>query len=119
MSKFERFIAVPCVIIFIALYLIGVNMLKKSDKVNDISDAVPYSETYSENNAKPVSERVNINDADIDELITIPGIGEELAKKIIEKREELGGFKTIEDLRKVYGIGDKKFEDMKNKITVE
>ncbi len=119
MSKFKRFIAIPCVIIFIALYLIGANLVSKIDKVKNISDAVPYTETEGESNAKSVSDKINLNDAGIDELITIEGIGEDIAQKIIEKREELGGFKSIEEVKSVYGIGNKKFENMKDKITVE
>ncbi len=119
MNRFKRFIAVPCVIIFIALYLIGANVVMKFDKVKNISDAIPYTEMEDKSEVKPVSDKVNINDAGIDELLTIQGIGEDIAKKIIEKREELGGFKSIEEIKSIYGIGNKKFENMKDKITVE
>lgn len=61
---------------------------------------------------------VNINTATLEQLDTLPGVGEATANKIITYREENGGFKTIEDLKNVKGIGDKKFEDMKGNICV-
>lgn len=61
---------------------------------------------------------VNINTATLEQLDTLPGVGEATANKIITYREENGGFKSIEDLKNVKGIGDKKFEDMKSSICV-
>lgn len=61
---------------------------------------------------------VNINTATLEQLDTLPGVGEATANKIITYREENGGFKSIEDLKNVKGIGDKKFEDMKGNICV-
>lgn len=61
---------------------------------------------------------ININTATKAELITLSGIGEATADKIIAYREENGKFKTIEDLKKVPGIGDAKFENIKDKIMV-
>lgn len=61
---------------------------------------------------------ININKANITELKTLPGIGDVLANRIIEYRSEKGEFKSIEDLKNVSGIGDKKFSDIKDKVTV-
>ncbi len=61
---------------------------------------------------------VNINTATIDELCKLPGIGEKTAEKIIEYREELDGFDTIEELKNVEGIGESKFNKIKFNITV-
>lgn len=64
------------------------------------------------------SDKVNINTASIQELDTIPGVGEATANKILNYREENGDFKSIEDIKNVNGIGDKKYENMKDLICV-
>lgn len=65
------------------------------------------------------SSKVNINTGGIEELKSLPGVGESLAQKIIDYRNENGKFKTVEDLRSVSGIGDKKFESMKDYIVIK
>lgn len=60
---------------------------------------------------------VNINKATLEELQNLPGIGPSKAAAIIAKREELGSFGAIEDLKLVTGIGDKTFEKLKDFIT--
>ena len=70
----------------------------------------------TEENEKDV--KVNINTANKEKLETLPGIGETTAQKIIDYREENGKFKNIEDIQNVSGIGDAKFNSLKDKITV-
>ncbi len=62
--------------------------------------------------------KVNINTATLEELDTLPGIGSELAERIIEFREANGPFKSIEDITLVSGIGQVTFEKMKDRISV-
>lgn len=62
---------------------------------------------------------VNINEADIKELDSLPGVGEATATKIINHREENGKFKAIEEIKNVNGIGDKKYENIKDMITIK
>lgn len=61
---------------------------------------------------------VNINEATQTELETLPGIGPSIALKIISYREKEGKFLTIEDIKNVSGIGDNKFEKIKELICV-
>ena len=61
---------------------------------------------------------VNINTADAAELATLPGVGEATAQAIIEDRERLGPFATPEDIMRVSGIGEKKYERMRDRIRV-
>lgn len=70
------------------------------------------------NNTDKEDKKVNINTASQSELDELPGIGPSTAQKIIEYREENGNFETIEDVQNVKGIGDAKFEEIKDKITV-
>ena len=65
------------------------------------------------------TDKVNINTAKQTELETLPGIGPSTALKIINYREENGNFKTVEDLKNVPGIGDAKFENIKEEICTE
>lgn len=63
--------------------------------------------------------QVNINTADANELISIPGIGETLANNIIAYRTQNGNFATPEDIVKVKGIGEKTYEKIKKYIITE
>ena len=69
----------------------------------------------SNNNNEP--KKVNINTASKAELVTITGIGESTADKIINYREKTSKFKKIEDIKNVPGIGDAKFEAIKEQIS--
>jgi competence protein ComEA len=61
---------------------------------------------------------VNLNTATASQIATLPGIGEKAAQRIIEYREKNGGFKKIEELMNVKGIGEKSFLKLKPLITV-
>ena len=64
------------------------------------------------------ADLVNINTADAEKLATLKGIGPALAQRIIDYREQNGAFKTIDEIKNVRGIGDKKFAAFKDKITI-
>lgn len=87
------------------------------DQENDIRNAEKESinkEAGKENSNK----KININKVDKNELLSIPGVGEVTAEKIVKYRKDNGNFKTIDDIKKVDGIGDSKFEKMKTRITI-
>ena len=63
--------------------------------------------------------KININTALAADLLSLPGVGEVMAERIIEYRDKNGKFRNPEDLKKVKGIGEKKFEDMKENIITE
>ena len=69
--------------------------------------------------SEAINGKININIADVSALQTINGIGESLAEKIIAYREENGKFKSVEELKNVSGIGDKKYKDIKDKVVVK
>ena len=62
---------------------------------------------------------VNINKATENELSTLPGIGNSLATRIVEYRKQNGNFKTIEDIKNVSGIGESKFANIKDFISIK
>ena len=67
---------------------------------------------------KGENNKININLATIKELEDLPGIGEATANKIIRYRDENGDFKSIDEIKNVNGIGDKKYEDLKELISI-
>jgi competence protein ComEA len=61
---------------------------------------------------------LNLNTASVAQLETLPGIGRSTAERILQYREKSGGFKKIEDLMNVRGIGEKSFLKLKPLVTV-
>jgi competence protein ComEA len=64
------------------------------------------------------NDMVNINTATLEQLITLPGIGEDRANAILSYRDQHGPFTKIEDLQNVEGIGEGIFNSLKNNVTV-
>jgi len=69
--------------------------------------------------AKGTEGKVNINTGIESQLALLPGVGPKLAAEIIGYRMSNGNFKTLDDIKKVSGIGDKKFEKMRDFITMD
>lgn len=65
------------------------------------------------------AQRVNINTAGVDELQTLPGIGQVLAQRIIDSRTQYGEFRIPEDILRVSGIGQSTLSKILDYITVE
>ena len=72
-----------------------------------------------EQKQKTKQKKININTATQTELETLSGIGSSTANKIITYRKEKGSFKKIEDIKNVSGIGEAKFNKIKDYITVK
>ncbi|MGM0365255.1 MAG: helix-hairpin-helix domain-containing protein [Actinomycetota bacterium] len=94
----------------------ALNSMNLARKVADEEKVYVPSEKDTEEAAG--SGLVNINSAGQQVLETLPGIGPATAKKIIEYRQSRGPFINIEDIQKVGGIGEKKFEALKDLISV-
>ena len=102
----------------------GLNLaakVKDGDKVlvpKRASPGAPGASTPGTAAAADGSSLVNLNAATVADLETLPGIGPALAERIIAYRTEHGGFRRVEDLLEVSGIGPTKFEDLKGRVTV-
>jgi competence protein ComEA len=68
--------------------------------------------------AQPAASLVNLNSATQAELEKLPGVGPAMAKQIIEYRQKNGGFKKVEELMNVKGIGEKSFLKLKTLVTI-
>lgn len=62
--------------------------------------------------------KVNLNTATLQQLDTLPGVGTVLAQRILDYREDHGGFRSVDELRQVDGIGPARFEQLKDLVTV-
>lgn len=80
--------------------------------------SLPNQRLISQTQLPQTSELLNINTATAEELETLPGIGEVLAKRIVDYRESCGAFLAVEELCSVEGIGEKRLEALKEYITV-
>ena len=64
------------------------------------------------------TNKVNLNSATAEQLMSLPGIGPATAKLIIEHRTKAGKFSRVEEIMNIRGIGEKKFTQIKNLLTV-
>ncbi|MBP1547718.1 MAG: helix-hairpin-helix domain-containing protein [Oscillospiraceae bacterium] len=97
-----------------------VEVVSETERVSETFSAVSETES-AENTAdssdEPTALMININTASAEELTGLKGIGEKIAAKIVEYRQEKP-FEKIEDIMNVSGIGEKKFEDIREMICV-
>ena len=80
-------------------------------------DAGPGKKPSSPSGSVTPSDKININTATAAELDKLPGVGPAMAKRIVEWRQANGPFQSGEDLKQVKGIGDAKYQKLKDKIS--
>lgn len=91
----------------------------ESNEVTRNDSAETKTKKKSKKGENLAQKSININMASKDLLMQLPGVGKSTAEKIIEYRDTQGSFKRIEDIMKIKGIGQKKFDKMKEFITTE
>ena len=97
----------------------GMKIYIPSNKDQEVQEKSNISSVIESNATnKKANSKVNINTAPQEELDSLPGIGPSTALKIINYRKEHGKFSKIEELKNVSGIGDSKFNQLKDLITV-
>lgn len=82
-------------------------------------DGTAETELPTEETGPAVAWPLNINTATVAELDLLPGIGPVLAQRVVDYRDAHGGFRAVEELLKVSGIGDAKLTEILDLITVE
>ena len=103
-----------------AAFLCALAALSAQDRA-DLAPGVTIETEFQvpEEEIAPDFPPVNINTAGIQELDTLPGIGESLARRIIAYREANGPFESVEEIMEVSGIGEVKFAELEDQITVD
>jgi len=106
--------------VFVLGYLIGANQNTKSVKVTYASSVETTKENVEVREEEQTGEdgRIDLNTADQAQLETLPGIGPELASRILEYRAENGGFESVEELKNVNGIGEVRYSEIADLVTV-
>lgn len=96
----------------------GGSGVKPEDLKSLVTDAPKFDSNSSGAVDMVLGRPMDINTITIDELKLIPGVGYKTAKKIFEKRIELGGFKNLDELSQVDGLGVKKIKTIKKYVEV-
>ena len=91
-------------------------IVQREDKTLPLRGGLPSTEGYIE--LLP-GETVNINTADREELMKLPGIGEVIAQRILDYRTEHGPFRSIEELKEIEDIGPGRLEQIRELIVTE
>ena len=114
-----------CACLILAAFLFGL-YLGRNISGTEIQTSVitpqttPSSVSSSQSTSSSATQtdgKININTADFYTLMTLPGIGETYAQRIIDYRNANGPFQDISDIKNVDGIGEKRYESIKNLIT--
>ena len=110
-------IIICCIFIsFTAGFFIGRNLSHTAVEISKIPET---SENRPNNdNTQQIDQRININTADENQLLLLPGIGETLARRIVEYRDANGPFTNVTQLMNVDGIGSGRLEAIIDYITL-
>jgi comEA protein len=92
---------------------------ERPTETKDTAETEPPTESEPVPVETATAGKVNINTADKETLMTLPGIGEARAQAILDDREANGPFRHPEDITRVRGIGEKMLEEMLDQITTE
>lgn len=87
--------------------------------LNDSNDNVENNNNDGNNITEGDDKKININSASKEDLDSLPGVGDVTAQKILDYREENKEFKSIDEIKNVKGIGENKFNDLKDYICIQ
>ena len=114
LEKREKFI----LLLLLTILLVGIAFgLYQKRRV--YIDVKPDNFTYSAEDPSAETIKININESDAAGLMKLKGVGKVLALRIVEYRSANGDFRSVEELKKVKGLGNKLFERIRDNVSIE
>lgn len=121
-DKKQTYFMIGVVLLVVAGILIYASLSQPRVYVVDETQAPPTTQSVSTtidvNINVSVSFPIDLNDATVDDLMAVDGIGEKRAIAIIEYRTTLGGYSSVEQIKQISGIGDDVYNDISQYLTV-
>ncbi len=114
-NKYSGLIILIIIVLFVGYYI------KDNSDAHFVVETATDEEmlTYNDASKYYVDGKLNINTADVTMLRTLEGIGEKTAQLIIDYRDKNGKFNSVDDLKNIKGLGDKKIDKIRNDICVK
>jgi len=108
------------VLLFVGAVVLAGIIINYLQKINPSSKVIlPQGKGGTRSALTSIEKKINPNKASLEELIRLPEIGPVLAGNIIEYRNSNGGFKSLEELQNVQGLGPKKLKRLKDYLSLE
>lgn len=102
------------VIFFLVVFTAGIGLKYVKDNHLDVEPTEIVYKSHSK-----AGYRIDINKADRNELILLPGIGKTRAKAIIEYRNKYGAFNSVDELLNIYGVGESTLNSIRNVVVIK
>lgn len=96
----------------------AIQISSSTEAVKNRAKSSTAASKSSDNSATAVSYPINLNTATVEELVSIDGLGESRASAIIEYRDYLGGYTSVEQIKEISGIGDATYAKLAPYLTV-
>ena len=117
---YKRLIIIPIIVIAVSISVLAYNFTAGKYKSSAKTNSQETVRVKTQEMATEIpGKKINLNTATAEMLDTLPGIGAKKAGAIIKLREKMGGYKTVEDILNVEGIGEAILAEIQNMIYVE
>jgi competence protein ComEA helix-hairpin-helix repeat region len=119
LEKREKFILLALTAILLVGIAIGLHQKRAIRAGVKPGDFTYFSKIPSAEDPSIAKSKININDSGLAGLKKLKGVGDVLAGRIIEYRSTNGDFRSVEELKKVKGVGQKLYENIKDRVSVD